>query len=142
MKEAYLKYLEERQLENLPPLALDAKQTKSVVDNLLLGKDHDFYLDLLTHRVPPGVDEAAYVKAGFLTSVAKGEEACKAISKKHATFLLGTMLGGYSIASLIDLLDDEDTAESACEALSHTILIYEAHQSILEKSTNNIYAKK
>ena len=142
MKEAYLKHLEERQLENLPPLALDAKQTKSVVDNLLLGKDEDFYLDLLTHRVPPGVDEAAYVKAGFLTSVAKGEETCKAISKKHATFLLGTMLGGYSIASLIDLLDDEDTAESACEALSHTILIYEAHQSILEKSTNNIYAKK
>ena len=117
MKEAYLKHLEERQLENLPPLALNAKQTKSVVDNLLLGKDDDFYLDPLTHRVPPGVDEAAYVKAGLLTSVAKGEETCKAISKKHATFLLGTMLGGYSIASLIDLLDDEDTAESACEAL-------------------------
>ena len=142
MKEAYLKHCDERKLENLPPLALDAKQTKSVVESLLEGNDDDFYLDLLTHRVPPGVDEAAYVKAGFLTSVAKGEETCNAISKKHATFLLGTMLGGYSIASLIDLLDDEETAEAACEALSHTILIYEAHQQILEKSSSNPYAKK
>ena len=100
MKEAYLKHCDERKLENLPPLALDAKQTKSVVENLLEGNDDDFYLDLLTHRVPPGVDEAAYVKAGFLTSVAKGDDTCKAISKKHATFLLGTMLGGYSIASV------------------------------------------
>lgn len=142
MKEAYLKHCDERESENLPPLALNAKQTKSVVECLLEGNDDDFYLNLLTHRVPPGVDEAAYVKAGFLTSVAKGEETCNAITKKHATFLLGTMLGGYSIASLIDLLDDEETAEAACEALSHTILIYEAHQQILEKSSSNSYAKK
>ena len=142
MKEAYLKHCDERKSENLPPLALDAKQTKSVVESLLEGNDDEFNLNLLTHRVPPGVDEAAYVKAGFLTSVAKGNEACNAISKKHATFLLGTMLGGYSIASLIDLLDDKETAEAACEALSHTILIYEAHQQILEKSSTNSYAKK
>ena len=142
MKEAYLKHCDERKSENLPPLALDAKQTKSVVESLLEGNDDEFNLNLLTHRVPPGVDEAAYVKAGFLTSVAKGNEACNAISKKHATFLLGTMLGGYSIASLIDLLDDKETAEAACEALSHTILIYEAHQQILEKSLSNKYAKK
>ena len=142
MKEAYLKHCDERKSENLPPLALDAKQTKSVVESLLEGNDDEFNLNLLTHRVPPGVDEAAYVKAGFLTSVAKGDEACNAISKKHATFLLGTMLGGYSIASLIDLLDDKETAEAACEALSHTILIYEAHQQILEKSLSNKYAKK
>ena len=142
MKEAYLKHCDERESENLPPLALNAKQTKSVVECLLEGNDDDFYLNLLTHRVPPGVDEAAYVKAGFLTSVAKGEETCNAISKKHATFLLGTMLGGYSIASLIELLDDEKTAEAACDALSHTILIYEAHQQILEKSSSNSYAKK
>ncbi len=142
MKEAYLKHCDERKSENLPPLALDAKQTKSVIESLLEGNDDEFNLNLLTHRVPPGVDEAAYVKAGFLTSVAKGDEACNAISKKHATFLLGTMLGGYSIASLIDLLDDEETAEAACEALSHTILIYEAHQQILEKSSSNSYAKK
>ena len=142
MKEAYLKHCDERQSENLPPLALNAKQTKSVVESLISGIDDDFNLDLLTHRVPPGVDEAAYVKAGFLTSIAKGKESCKAISRKHATFLLGTMLGGYSIEPLINLLDDDETAEEACEALSHTILIYEAHQSILEKSANNAYAKK
>ena len=90
MKEAYLKHCDERKKENLPPLALNAKQTKSVVDELIIGSDDDFFLDLLTHRVPPGVDEAAYVKAGFLTSIAKGDEICKAISQKHATFLLGT----------------------------------------------------
>lgn len=142
MIEAYLKHCDERQSNNLPPLALDAKQTKSVVESLISGLDDEFYLNLLTHRVPPGVDEAAYVKAGFLTSIAKGEQSCKAISRKHATFLLGTMLGGYSIESLIDLLEDDETAMEACEALSHTILIYEAHQSILEKSAKNAHAKK
>ena len=142
MIEAYLKHCDERQSDNLPPLALDAKQTKSVVESLISGLDDEFYLNLLTHRVPPGVDEAAYVKAGFLTSIAKGDQSCKAISRKHATFLLGTMLGGYSIESLIDLLEDDETAAEACEALSHTILIYEAHQSILEKSAKNAHAKK
>ncbi len=87
MKGTYLKHLDEREKNNLPPLALNAKQTKSVVESLIDGVDDDFYLDLLTHRVPPGVDEAAYVKAGFLTSIAKGDETCKAVSKKHATFL-------------------------------------------------------
>ena len=142
MIEAYLKHCDERQSDNLPPLALDAKQTKSVVESLISGLDDEFYLNLLTHRVPPGVDEAAYVKAGFLTSIAKGDQSCKAISRKHATFLLGTMLGGYSIESLIDLLEDDETAAEACEALSHTILIYEAHHSILEKSAKNAHAKK
>ena len=142
MKEAYLKHSKERKENNLPPLVLDAKQTKSVVDNLISGSDDEFFLDLLTHRIPPGVDEAAYVKAGFLTSVAKGDQFCQSISQKHATFLLGTMLGGYSINSLIDLLDIDETAETACKALSHNILIYEAHQSVLEKSTHNDYAKK
>ena len=105
MKEAYLKHCKERKENNLPPLSLDAKQTKSVVDNLISGSDDEFFLDLLTHRIPPGVDEAAYVKAGFLTSIAKGDQPCQSISQNHATFLLGTMLGGYSINSLIDLLD-------------------------------------
>lgn len=142
MKEAYLKHCKERKEKNLPPLVLDAKQTKSVLDCLISGSDDEFFLDLLTHRIPPGVDEAAYVKAGFLTSVAKGDQLCQSISQKHATFLLGTMLGGYSINSLIDLLDIDETAETACKALSNTILIYEAHQSVLEKSTHNDYAKK
>ena len=142
MKKEYLKHCKERKKNNLPPLALDAKQTKSVVVNLISGSDDEFYLDLLTHRIPPGVDEAAYVKAGFLTSVAKGDQLCQSISQNHATFLLGTMLGGYSINSLVDLLDNDETAETACKALSQTILIYEAHQSVLEKSIRNAYAKK
>ena len=142
MKEDYLKHLKERQKLNLPPLALNAKQTKVVVDNLIKSSDDDFYLDLLTHRVPPGVDESAYVKAGFLTSVAKGQQKCVAISQEHATFLLGTMLGGYNINPLIELLDIDATQEAACKALSKTILIYEAHQTIMDKATNNIFAKR
>ena len=82
------------------------------------------------------------MKAGFLTSVAKGDQLCQSISQNHATFLLGTMLGGYSITSLIDLLDIDETAEAASKALSHSILIYEAYQSVLDKSAHNAYAKK
>ena len=142
MKTAYLAHIDERAQDNLPPLALTAEQTKSVVENLIKDNDVEFYLELLTHRVPPGVDEAAYVKASFLASVAKGEQVCSAINPEHATFLLGTMMGGYNIAPLIDLLDIEQTAPSASEALSKTLLIYEAYQSVLEKSSTNKFAKQ
>ena len=142
MKTAYLTHIEQRAKDNLPPLVLNAQQTKSVVENLINGNDDDFYLDLLTHRIPPGVDEAAYVKASFLTSVAKGEQTCNAISQEQATFLLGTMMGGYNITPLIELLDIDTTAQIACDALSKTLLIYEAYQSIVEKSTNNTFAKQ
>ena len=142
MKNEYLKHVEERNSEGLPPLALNAKQTKAVIDHLIDGDDDSFYLDLLTHRVPPGVDEAAYVKASFLNSVATGKQKCSAIDNKQATFLLGTMLGGYNIEPLIGLLDNEDTAEIACDALSNTLLIYDAYQLVLDKSSTNEYAKK
>lgn len=142
MKNEYLKHVEERNSEGLPPLALNAKQTKAVIDHLIDGDDDSFYLDLLTHRVPPGVDEAAYVKASFLNSVATGKQKCSAIDKKQATFLLGTMLGGYNIEPLIGLLDNEDNAEIACDALSNTLLIYDAYQLVLDKSSTNDYAKK
>jgi aconitate hydratase 2/2-methylisocitrate dehydratase len=142
MKTAYLEHINERQSQNLPPLALNTQQTKSVVEHLITADDDDFYLNLLTHCVPPGVDEAAYIKAGFLTSVAKGEQKCVSISRRHATFLLGTMLGGYNIEPLIDLLDFEQTAQTATDALSKTLLIYEAYQTILDKSEHNPYAKK
>jgi len=142
MKNEYLKHVEERKAEGLPPLALNAKQTKEVVDLLITGDDDSFYLDLLTHRVPPGVDEAAYVKASFLSSVATGQQKCPAIDKKQATFLLGTMLGGYNIEPLISLLDNEDTAQIACDALSNTLLIYDAYQLVLDKSATNKYAKQ
>ncbi len=142
VKSDYLKHIEERKLNNLPPLALNAEQAKSVVECLISTDDDDFYLDLLTHRIPPGVDEAAYVKASFLASIAKGEQACKAINQQQATFLLGTMLGGYNIEPLIDLLDLDETAQTATDALSKTLLIYEAYQSIVEKSATNTFAKQ
>ncbi len=142
MKTAYLAHIDERAKENLPPLALNAEQTQSVIENLINGNDEEFYLDLLAHRVPPGVDEAAYVKASFLAHVAKGKQSCNAISQQQATFLLGTMMGGYNIEPLIDLLDIDATAQTACDALSKTLLIYEAYQSVMEKSANNTFAKK
>lgn len=142
MKTAYLTHIDERAKDNLPPLVLNAQQTKSVVENLINGSDDDFYLDLLTHRIPPGVDEAAYVKASFLASVAKDEQTCNALSQEQATFLLGTMMGGYNIAPLIELLDIDATAQIACDALSKTLLIYEAYQEIVEKSANNTFAKQ
>jgi aconitate hydratase 2 / 2-methylisocitrate dehydratase len=141
MKSAYLQHVSERQQNNLPPLVLNAEQVASVVQHLIQSDEDEFYLDLLTNCVPPGVDEAAYVKAGFLASVAKGDQQCNAIDQKQATFLLGTMMGGYNITPLIDLLDIEATAQTACDALSKTLLIYEAYQTIIEKSTNNNFAK-
>ena len=142
MKSAYLKHIEERKNEELPPLALNAQQTQKVVENLINGVETDFYLDLLTNRVPPGVDEAAYVKAGFLSSVAKGQQECAGISQEDATFLLGTMMGGYNITPLIELLDIAVTQQAACDALSNTLLVYEAYQEILDKSNSNPFAKK
>ncbi len=143
MKADYLKHIEERAQDNLPPLALNAQQTKSVVENLIKGNDDDFYLDLLTHRVPPGVDEAAYVKAGFLSSVAKGEQSCHAISRKQALSLLGTMVGGYNITPMIDLLDDAALSAVATEGLSNTLLMFDAFYDVKEKAdAGNESAKK
>ncbi|MFP6776536.1 MAG: bifunctional aconitate hydratase 2/2-methylisocitrate dehydratase [PS1 clade bacterium] len=142
MKSAYLKHIDERNKEDLPPLALNAQQVQKVVEKLISDVDTDFYVDLLVNRVPPGVDEAAYVKAGFLASVAKGEQICESIDQERATFLLGTMMGGYNIDPLIDLLDITETQQAACDALSSTLLIYEAYQTVLDKSHNNPYAKK
>lgn len=142
MKANYLEHINERNKEGLPPLALSAQQTQSVIENLISGNDDDFYLDLLTHRVPPSVDEAAYVKASFLTSVAKGEQVCHAINQESATLLLGTMMGGYNIAPLIALLDIDATAQIARDALSKTLLIYESYQAIVKKSDTNNFAKQ
>ena len=89
---------------------LDAAATAELVE--LLKNPPAGEEALLKHqiedRVPPGVDEAAYVKAAFLASVAKGETASPVVSRERAVELLGTMLGGYSIGPLVDLLDDDD----------------------------------
>ncbi|MBL4638716.1 MAG: aconitate hydratase B, partial [Proteobacteria bacterium] len=103
----YQSHVEQRGQEGLPPLPLEAEQVTGLVELLKQpqGDNSQTLLDLLIHRVPPGVDQAAYVKAGFLADVAKSTVTCDAISPVYATELLGTMMGGYNIQPLIDLLD-------------------------------------
>lgn len=136
MLEAYRKHLAERAAEDLPPLALDAQQVAELIEIIKkpAGEDTEYLLNLLVHRVPPGVDQAAYVKAAFLADVAKGGLNCALISRQYATELLGTMLGGYNIQPLIDCLDDAVTAPTAVKALSHTLLIYDAFHLVTEKA--------
>ena len=136
MLEAYRQHVEERAKEGLPPLALDAEQVADLVDlikNPPTGEE-DFIVDLLVNRVPPGVDKAAYVKAAFLADVAEGKVTVTSIDRARATFLLGTMLGGYNIEPLIRLLDHDETAEEAVKALSNTLLIYDALHDVKVKA--------
>ena len=144
MLEAYHQHVAERAAENLPPLPLNAEQVAALVELIKnpAGQNTDELMDLLVHRVPPGVDQAAYVKAAFLADVAKGQVACELISREYAVELLGTMLGGYNIAPLIDCLDDEVTAPAAVKALSHTLLIYDAFHDVADKAKSNQYAQQ
>ncbi len=144
MLESYRQHVAEREAEGLPPLALDAHQVAELVElikNPPAGEE-EFLIDLLVHRVPPGVDQAAYVKAAFLADVAKGKVQCDLLNAVHATEILGTMLGGYNIQPLIDLLDIETTADAAATALSHTLLIYDAFHDIADKAKNNAAATR
>jgi len=144
MLEAYRQHVEERAADDLPPLPLNAEQVAALVELLKTPSagEEDFLVELLTHRVPPGVDEAAYVKAGFLSAVAKGEASSPLIDAKQATELLGTMLGGYNIQSLVDFLDNDELAPLAVEALSKTLLVFDAFHDVLEKAKNNAFAKQ
>ncbi|HEY5604354.1 MAG TPA: aconitate hydratase B, partial [Gammaproteobacteria bacterium] len=144
MIEAYRKHVAGREAEGLPPLPLNEKQTAELVallKNPPAGEEQ-FLLGLLTHRVPPGVDQAAYVKAGFLADVAKGKARCPLIDARKATELLGTMLGGYNIQPLIDLLANDQVAAVAVEALAKTLLIFDAYHDVIEKSKTNAFAKQ
>ena len=144
MLEAYREHVKQRQSEGLPPLALSAEQVADLIElikNPPAG-EAEFLVEMLVNRVPPGVDQAAYVKAAFLTDVAKANTACELISPVRATELLGTMLGGYNVQPLIELLDVEATAEAAATALSHTLLIYDAFHDISEKAATNEYAAR
>ncbi|MCG6938109.1 MAG: bifunctional aconitate hydratase 2/2-methylisocitrate dehydratase [Gammaproteobacteria bacterium] len=144
MLESYRQHVAEREAEGLPPLALDAKQVADLVElikNPPAGEE-EFLIDLLVHRVPPGVDQAAYVKAAFLADVAKGNTQCNLIDPVRATEILGTMLGGYNIQPLIELLDNDATADAAATALSHTLLIYDAFHDVAEKTKNNAAAAR
>ncbi len=136
MLEAYRQHVAERAEQGIPPLPLDAAQVADLVEllkNPPAGEEQTL-LELITDRVPPGVDEAAYVKAGFLAAIARGEASSPLIDKKHAVELLGTMLGGYNIQPLIELLDDGDLGELAAEQLKHTLLIFDAFHDVAEKA--------
>ena len=127
----------------IPPLPLDAEQTAAVIN--LLKNDHDeneLLLFLLKERVPAGVDDAAYVKAGFLSDLTKGETESPYISKEDAVEILGTMLGGYNIQPLINCLEINELADDAAAALSNTLLIFDSFNDIFELSKTNEHAKK
>ncbi|MCA0901368.1 bifunctional aconitate hydratase 2/2-methylisocitrate dehydratase [Microbulbifer agarilyticus] len=136
MLEAYRKHVAERAEQGIPPKPLNAEQVAGLVEllkNPPAGEEQEL-LDLITNRVPPGVDEAAYVKAGFLTAIVKGEAESPLIDKEQATKLLGMMLGGYNIATLVELLDDKDLAELAGEQLKGTLLMFDAFHDVEEKA--------
>ncbi|MCP4635674.1 MAG: bifunctional aconitate hydratase 2/2-methylisocitrate dehydratase [Methyloversatilis sp.] len=145
MLEAYRAHAAERAALGIPPLALDAKQTAELIElikNPPAGEDA-FLLDLLTHRVPPGVDDAAKVKASFLAAVAHGDVKVALISKAKATELLGTMVGGYNVKPLIDLLDDAEVAAVAAEGLKKTLLMFDYFHDVAEKAkAGNAKAKE
>ena len=144
MLEAYRQHVEERAAEGVPPKPLNAEQVAALVELLKSppAGEEEAILDLITHRVPPGVDEAAYVKAGFLTAIAKGEAESPLIDKIHAVKLLGTMQGGYNIVSLVELLDDADLAKEVGEQLKHTLLMFDAFHDVEERAkAGNAVAK-
>jgi len=134
--EAYRQHVEERAAEGVPPKPLTAEQVAALIELLKAppAGEEEFILDLITNRVPPGVDEAAYVKAGFLTAIAKGEATSPLIDKIHAVKLLGTMQGGYNIVSMVELLDNEELAREAGEQLKHTLLMFDAFHDVEERA--------
>ncbi len=145
MLNAYRTHAAERAALGIPPLALDAKQTGELIElikNPPAGEDTAFLLDLLTHRVPPGVDDAAKVKASFLAAVAHGDLKVGLIGKAKATELLGTMVGGYNVHPLIELLDDAEVAGVAAEALKKTLLMFDFFNDVAAKAkAGNAHAK-
>jgi aconitate hydratase 2/2-methylisocitrate dehydratase len=145
MLKAYLEHVAERAALGIPPLPLSAKQTGELIELIKTAPDAEqsALLDLLTHRVPPGVDDAAKVKASFLSAVAHGDLAVKAIDKAKATELLGTMVGGYNVKPLIDLLDDAEVAQVAADGLKKTLLMFDFFHDVAEKAkAGNAFAKE
>jgi len=140
----YRLHVAERAALDLPPLPLNARQVAELVELLKSppAAEGELLVELLMQRVPPGVDQAAYVKAGFLTALAKGEAASPLIDRTQATKLLGTMLGGYNIHPLIDLLDDKALGPVAAVALGQTLLIFDAHHDVVTKADHNPQAKQ
>ncbi|RRW49299.1 bifunctional aconitate hydratase 2/2-methylisocitrate dehydratase, partial [Stutzerimonas stutzeri] len=144
MLEAYRKHVEERAAQGVVPQPLNAEQTAGLIELLKNppAGEEEFLVDLITNRVPAGVDEAAYVKAGFLSALAKGETSSPLLSKQRAVELLGTMQGGYNIATLVELLDSAELGGVAAEQLKHTLLMFDAFHDVAEKAkAGNEHAK-
>ncbi|MEW5888305.1 MAG: bifunctional aconitate hydratase 2/2-methylisocitrate dehydratase [Pseudomonadota bacterium] len=144
MLQAYRQHVAERAALGIPPLPLTAQQTSELVALLMNppAGEEGVLVDLLTHRVPAGVDDAAKVKAEFLARVAKGQEACGLISREKATELLGTMLGGYNVRPLIDLLDDAQVGAVAAQGLKNTLLMFDYFHDVKDKADQgNAHAK-
>jgi aconitate hydratase 2 / 2-methylisocitrate dehydratase len=132
----YRTHVAERAALGIPPLPLDVKQVGELIELIKqppAGEDA-FLLDLLTHRVPPGVDDAAKVKASFLAAVAHGDLKVGLISRVKATELLGTMVGGYNVHPLVDLLDDAEVATAAAQALKKTLLMFDFFNDVAAKA--------
>lgn len=145
MLETYRKHVAERAAEGVVAKPLDAEQVAALVELLKNppAGEQDFLKELLSSRIPPGVDEAAYVKAGFLTAIAKGEAHSPILTTAEAVELLGTMQGGYNIQPLIDLLDHDTLAPLAAKGLSHTLLMFDSFHDVEEKAkAGNAHAKR
>ena len=138
MLEAYRAHVADRAQEGLPPKALSAEQVSQLVELLKAppAGEEATLLELLTERVPPGVDDAAYVKAAFLADVAKGEANSSLINAEEAVRLLGTMLGGYNIMPLVELLDHDALAANAAAELKNTLLMFDAFHDVAERAKN------
>jgi len=142
--EAYRQHVAERAEQGVPPKPLNAEQTAQLVEllkNPPAGEEQTL-LELLTERVPPGVDEAAYVKAGFLAAIVEGEASSPLIDRAQAVRLLGSMLGGYNIEPLIGQLGDSELAELAAEQLKHTLLMFDSFHDVADLARNgNVHAQ-
>jgi aconitate hydratase 2/2-methylisocitrate dehydratase len=145
MLEAYRAHVAERAAEGIVPKPLSAAQVAELIELLKNPPEGEgeFIVDLISNRVPAGVDEAAYVKAGFLSAVAKGEVSSPLIDRALAVKLLGTMLGGYNIATLVELLEDAELGSNAADELSHTLLMFDAFHDVAGKAkAGNANAKR
>ncbi|HXE46771.1 MAG TPA: aconitate hydratase B, partial [Ramlibacter sp.] len=136
MLQAYVNHVAERTALGIPPLPLSAAQTADLIELLKnpSPREAEFLVNLITYRVPAGVDDAAKVKASYLAAVAHGTEKCAVISREKATELLGTMLGGYNIGPLVDLLDDAKVGGIAAAGLKKTLLMFDQFHDVKEKA--------
>ena len=144
MLAAYRAHVAERALENIPAKPLDPEWTAGLVELLKNppAGEEEFLLDLIANRVPPGVDEAAYVKASFLSAIVNGESSSPLIDRSAAVTLLGNMHGGYNVATLVSLLDDAELSSQAAEELKSTLLVFDAFHDVAEKAdAGNVDAK-